>query len=181
MFGNKDKLEVSAPDSQPVRARSHIAHGMFIQGDIEGDIDLLLEGRLEGNVRCRSITIGRTGEVIGRVVAHEAILDGKVVGDIEAKSVKLNQTAQMIGDVRHEVIEVASGACIEGHYGRIDAKPAVKSITKTAAGRVVQSPGNTPPKAPSAGPAKSDLVAVSEVKDIAGVTSSDDAKTVKIN
>ncbi len=145
MFGSKERAGTpQAMDEGPV-ARSHIAAGMSVTGDIEGDIDLLLDGKLEGNLRCRSVTIGRSGELIGRVQAQEAVIDGRVEGNIEAKSVRLNITATMIGDVRHDVIEVAAGAKIEGRYSRIDgkagAKPVVKSSHKTDKG---DAPTKTP-------------------------------------
>ncbi|NMM43516.1 polymer-forming cytoskeletal protein [Rhodospirillaceae bacterium KN72] len=98
--------------------RSHIAEGMTVTGDIDGDIDLLLDGKLEGNLRCRAVTIGKLGSLIGKISAQEAFIDGRIEGDIDAKSVHLNETAVVIGDVRHEVVEVAAGARIEGHYSR---------------------------------------------------------------
>lgn len=154
MFGSKDRPVPKSEASAGPVARSHIASGMSVKGDIEGDIDLLLDGRLEGNLRCRSVTIGKSGEVIGRVVAQEAIVDGKVEGDVEAKTVRLNVTAVMIGDVRHDVIEVAAGARIEGRYSRIDgkggSKPVLHSSHKTDT-------ADAPPKAPSAAASKENI------------------------
>ncbi|MDF1748469.1 MAG: polymer-forming cytoskeletal protein, partial [Alphaproteobacteria bacterium] len=126
--------------------RSHIAEGMSVKGDIDGDIDLLLDGKLEGNLRCRSVTVGKTGELLGQIKSQEAIINGSISGSIEAKIVKLNVTATMIGDVRHEVIEVAAGAKIEGNYSHITEKalpkPSVKSSHKTDSGEM-------PPKTPA--------------------------------
>jgi cytoskeletal protein CcmA (bactofilin family) len=188
MFGSKDRDQPGSAGQSPggdarPASRSHIAQGMTISGDIEGDIDLLLDGTLEGNLRCRSVTIGKSGKVHGRIVAQEAVVDGAVEGDIDAKTVRLNVTAEMIGDVRHEVIEVAAGARIEGNYSRRDAKP------KTAAGAGVQSGGHgkptvqsskktetadPPPKAPaslpaSARPAETAAAASSAARDSAAV------------
>lgn len=157
MFGSKDTRTSDAESAKETRAsmpptsvqRSHIAEGMAIKGDVSGDIDLLLEGRLEGNLRCRAVTVGKTGEVIGRIDAQEATIDGTVRGDIEAKAVKLNVTARMSGDVRHDVIEVAAGAKIEGHYSRLDAKEQAKPKPSAAPAKGMTDP---PPKAPAGGP-----------------------------
>lgn len=164
MFGSKDRDQpapASGAESRPVQ-RSHIAEGMRVTGDIEGDIDLLLDGTLEGNLRCRSVTIGKTGTLHGRIVAQEVVVDGKVDGDIDAKSVRLNVTAEMLGDVRHDVIEVAAGARINGSYSRRDSKAEAGAATGTQTGNqgkiAVKSTGKTetagpPPKAPASMPA----------------------------
>jgi len=100
-------------------ARSHIAEGMSITGDIVAEIDLFLEGRLEGNLRCRTVVIGETGHLAGTILAQEVLIDGSVEGDIDAKTVRLNITASVMGNVRHEVIEIAAGAKVEGRYADI--------------------------------------------------------------
>lgn len=154
MFGSKDREAPSPVADTGAGARSYIASGMQVKGDIEGDIDLLLDGRLEGNLRCRSVTIGQSGELVGKLQAQEAVIDGRIEGDVEAKTVKLNVTAVMLGDVRHDVIEVAAGAQIDGRYSRIDGKTGRnKAPVKPSAKTQTAEP---PPKAPSAGPAKSD-------------------------
>lgn len=157
MFGSKDTRTADTESAKETRAaastagvqRSHIAEGMDVKGDINGDIDLLLDGRLEGNLRCRAVTVGKTGEVIGRIDAQEATIDGTVRGDIEAKAVKLNVTARMTGDVRHDVIEVAAGAKIEGHYSRIDAKEQSKPKAPASPAKGMTEP---PPKTPAGVP-----------------------------
>lgn len=163
MFGSKDREQTAPGAGAETRAaqRSHIAEGMTVTGDIEGDIDLLLDGTLEGNLRCRAVTVGKSGRLHGRIIAQEAVIDGTVEGDIDAKTVRLNVTAEMIGDVRHEVIEVAAGARIEGNYSRRDSKPKIDAAGPQAGNTgkpVVKSSHKTdvatpPPKAPATGPA----------------------------
>ena len=148
MFGSKKRgLRRAETETGPV-ARSYIAAGMSVTGDMEGDIDLQLDGRLEGNLRCRSVTVGKSGEVIGRVVAQEVIVDGRIEGDVEAKAVRLNVTALMIGDVRHDVIEVAAGARIEGRYSRISGKGSAGHAVRSSHKMDASEP---PQKAPAGG------------------------------
>lgn len=123
MFGSKGNTAPQTSAEKAPVTRSHVAAGLSVTGDMEGDIDLLLDGKLEGNLRCRSVTIGKTGELIGKITAQEVVIDGTVTGNVEAKIVRLNVTAVMSGDVRHEVVEVAAGARIEGRYSRIVEKP----------------------------------------------------------
>lgn len=154
MFGSKDREAPSPVAETGTSTRSLIAAGMSVKGDVAGDIDLLLEGRLEGNLRCRSVTIGKTGELVGKLQAQEAVIDGRVEGDIEAKTVKLNVTAVMLGDVRHDVIEVAAGAQIDGRYSRIDGKTGRSKAPVKSSGKTQTA--EPPPKTPASGPAKSE-------------------------
>jgi cytoskeletal protein CcmA (bactofilin family) len=145
MFGSKDRQGPQPVQETRAPQRSYIAEGMSVIGDIDGDIDLLLDGKLEGNLRCRSVTVGKSGELIGQIKSQEAIINGAIFGSIEAKIVKLNVTATMIGDVRHEVIEVAAGAKIEGNYSHISEKalpkPTMRSSRKTDS---IEKPPKTP-------------------------------------
>ena len=133
MFGGKNRSEPTPSTERKTVLRSHIAEGMTVKGDIDGDIDLLLDGTLEGNLRCRAVTIGKTGSLIGKISAQEAFIDGRIEGDIDAKSVHLNETAVVIGDVRHEVVEVAAGAQIEGHYSRCEELQKIEAPTDQSA------------------------------------------------
>ncbi len=134
MFGSKDRAAPTPVKETRITPHSHIAQGMIFKGDVDGDIDILIDGKLEGNLRCRSVTIGETGELRGRIIAQEAVVNGRIEGTVDSKIVRLNRTATIIGDVRHEVIEVAAGARIEGNYSHIvdkaQARPKIKSSQK---------------------------------------------------
>lgn len=123
MFGSKPAKEVSTP---PVReaqtaekpSRSVIAGDLKFIGDIEGDADLMVEGKVEGNIRCRNVTVGSTGEIRGRIDAQEVTVFGAVFGEMKAKIVRLMNSARMFGDVSHEILQVEPGAEVEGRYSR---------------------------------------------------------------
>lgn len=165
MFGSKDRPSPPVQGETRRVTRSHVAEGMSIKGDIEGDIDLLLEGRLEGNLRCREVVIGKSGQLSGTIVAQEAVIDGNVIGDIDAKTVRLNTTASVVGDVRHEIIEVAAGARIEGRYSRMSGKAEVKPTVKTTPHKADMTA--EPPKTPAAGPATAKAKPDTDDKDAA--------------
>ena len=153
MFGTKDQsevVEVTASDTAASVTQSHVADGMLVTGDISGDIDLLLDGRLEGNLRCRNVRVGKSGVIIGKITAKTTVIEGRIEGDIDSQKVVLTNSAEMLGNVHHEVIEVAAGARIEGHYTRHDGKPVVPGKTSNVMGR-----GAAPPRASaSASPLK---------------------------
>lgn len=90
-------------------------------GDITADGDIQLLGRIEGNVRCRTLTIGDTGEVQGEISAERVRVLGKVVGPIKARAVELTRTGHVTGDIRHETLTIDTGAYLDGHCKRMDA------------------------------------------------------------
>ncbi|MBP5857335.1 polymer-forming cytoskeletal protein [Marivibrio halodurans] len=96
---------------------------MTVLGEIVGECDVSLDGRLEGNLRCRKLVIGPSGELIGGAIAQNVHVKGTVKGDIQAVQVTLDSTATVLGNVRHEVLSVAAGARVEGHYTQGLAKP----------------------------------------------------------
>eukprot|EP00752_Nemacystus_decipiens_P000447 g447.t1 len=159
MFGSK-KPETAPPpapaSAEPARKTSEIAEGLTIVGELDGEGDVRLDGRLEGNVRCRALVIGRSGELVGRVSAQEVSVEGTVRGDIRATQVTLAASAVVVGDVAHEVLEVAAGAKIEGRYSRASArseaapesKPDAKAEQKLEKRPAVEAPKEPPPRAP---------------------------------
>ena len=87
-----------------------ISADLHIVGDIEGDGELHVEGRVDGNIRCETLTIGESGQVEGKIVTTSLTLLGMITGTVRARTVRMMEKARMIGDVAHEKIEIRSGA-----------------------------------------------------------------------
>ena len=144
MFSSKASESRPTQTETAPRKGSEITRGLSVVGDMEGDGDIRLDGRLEGNVRCRALVIGESGELVGRVDAQEVTVLGTVRGDIHAVQVKLESSANVSGDVVHEILEVAAGAQVAGRYSR-----ATEKIRKEPAGAGVAATGETPPRVPT--------------------------------
>ena len=95
---------------------SIISADLHIVGDIDSKGELHVEGRVDGNIRCESLTIGDTGQVEGKIVTTALSLLGSVTGTVRARTVKIMKTAHLIGDVAHEKIEIEAGAVVDGLY-----------------------------------------------------------------
>ncbi len=132
MFNSKGKGAAnSAADSKnsPVILRpSVLAEGIAITGDIYGDGELLIEGSLDGSVRCKALTVGESGSVKGRIVAETVLVKGTIEGEVEAGKVTLAKTARVIGDVCHVVLAVDAGAVVEGRYSRLESGEVARAI-----------------------------------------------------
>lgn len=132
MFNSKGKVATSAVmdgKGPTVALRpSVLAEGISITGDIHGDGELLIEGRLDGSVRCRALTIGETGSVKGRIIADTVLVKGTIEGEVEADQVTLAKTARVIGDVCHTVLAVDAGAVVEGRYSRLEGGAGARTL-----------------------------------------------------
>ncbi|HEY5607685.1 MAG TPA: polymer-forming cytoskeletal protein [Alphaproteobacteria bacterium] len=105
------------------RSLSIIAADMKLVGDVTSEGEIQIDGHVEGDVRCGSITVGQSGVIKGAVRADGALVRGRITGEISARSVSLTKTAHVLGDVLHESLTVEPGAYIDGHCRRLD-KPA---------------------------------------------------------
>lgn len=146
MFGSKEKPPRPAMAQPETRKPSTVAEGLAITGDIRGEGDLRIDGRLDGSIACRNLTIGPSGAVFGRIKADAVIVEGRIEGEVEARAVTLRDSAHMLGDVHHEVISVDAGAVLEGRYSRRDgaAEPVGKAVLP--ARQEAKAPKGPPPK-----------------------------------
>lgn len=134
MFGTRNQELIAVAKDGKSGKVSVICEGLNITGDITGDVELLIDGTLEGNIHCRAVTIGESGHVAGRIDVQELIIQGRVDGNVKAKLVRLRQTAVMLGDVEHEILEVQAGAKTEGRYVRTDGERGAAPARNRAAG-----------------------------------------------
>ena len=97
-------------------------------GELEGDEDIVIQGRLEGNARVdRKITIAPSGEVRGDVSGRSVIVGGRVHGQIRAQErAELLASAHVEGNVQAPKVVIAEGAQLQGSVA-MSAAPAAKA------------------------------------------------------
>ena len=98
------------------RGPAIIAQGITVKGDLVGDGDIVVEGRVLGRVDLDSaLMIERTGSVQAEIRAHRVTVRGRVQGDVfAAERIDLEATAVVEGDLCAPVISVEDGASIAG-------------------------------------------------------------------
>jgi cytoskeletal protein CcmA (bactofilin family) len=99
---------------------SVIAADVNILGNIVSDGILDIDGKIDGNVKCRSATIRRNGRVMGDVVAESVQVFGEVTGLIKAREVSLFATCRVEGVIMHESLTIEDGAFVDGQFKRMD-------------------------------------------------------------
>jgi cytoskeletal protein CcmA (bactofilin family) len=93
-----------------------IGPGTTIRGNITGDEDLTVQGRVEGAVRLsKDLTIDAGAVVEAELDAANVALSGRVIGTVNAQdSLVVESGAVMVGDVTTPRLHIADGAHFKG-------------------------------------------------------------------
>jgi cytoskeletal protein CcmA (bactofilin family) len=94
--------------------RSVIDAWLTIRGDLESEGEVQVDGKVNGDIRCAHLVVGKDAIVVGNIVAEEVIVRGKVKGTIRALNVTLQDTAVVESEIYHKSIAIEQGACFDG-------------------------------------------------------------------
>ncbi len=93
---------------------SVIGADITVTGDIEATVDLLIEGRVNGNVRCQTLLLGESSSIKGNIYAERVRISGFVEGSVETRDLAIESSGSVTGDVSYARLKVATGGNIEG-------------------------------------------------------------------
>jgi cytoskeletal protein CcmA (bactofilin family) len=96
-------------------APSIISSDLVIVGTLTSTGDVYIDGRIDGDIRSGSATLGEKASFEGEIVAEEVTVRGRVKGAIRARKVSLAGTSHVEGSVVHEALSVEVGAFFEGN------------------------------------------------------------------
>jgi len=100
-----------------------------VKGEISGDEDLLVDGKVEGSIAVgeHRLTVGHNGQVTGGLAAREIIISGKVDGNqnVVSESIEIKKEASVIGNVNTRRILIEDGA---GFKGSIEIEESSKHV-----------------------------------------------------
>jgi cytoskeletal protein CcmA (bactofilin family) len=93
-----------------------IGKGIIIRGSLSGGGDLVIEGRVEGQISLKNhLTIEGTGKVEADIRADELTINGEASGNIDALTrVAINTSARVNGDVKAPRVVIEDGAVFNG-------------------------------------------------------------------
>jgi len=98
-------------------ASAVIGPSITIKGDISGDEDLMILGRVQGTVNLaqHNVTIGPSGRVKADVRGRMVIVEGEVDGDLKAgEQIVLRHTAKVEGSISAPRVALEDGAVFRG-------------------------------------------------------------------
>lgn len=111
---------------------SILGRDLTITGDIKTDGEVQIDGRLDGNIKAGSVTIGEQGAVNGKVLGGRVLVRGKVSGKIEGQIVDLAETANVQADIMQDQLTIANGAFFDGKVSRKTPAPTPISQAQAA-------------------------------------------------
>ena len=93
-----------------------IGESVRIQGNLSGDEDLHVLGRVDGRIDLqRTLVVAPSGIVKAEVNVKNAIVSGVVVGNIHAnESVEITREGRMVGDIFAPRVIIVDGASFRG-------------------------------------------------------------------
>lgn len=93
-----------------------IGKGIMIRGSLTGGGDLVVEGRVEGQIALKNhLTIESSGRVQADIRAEELTINGEASGNIDASGkVSINASARVAGDIKAPRVVIEDGAVFNG-------------------------------------------------------------------
>ena len=94
-----------------------IGPSIRIKGEVSGEEDLLIQGRVEGTITLPSqeVSIGQSGRVNASINARIVKVDGEVVGDITGgEKVVISKSGNVRGNIVAPRVTLEDGAIFKG-------------------------------------------------------------------
>ena len=111
-----------------------------IEGDIQGDEDLHVEGYFKGSIKIKgNIFVDQTGRVEADIEADNVIILGQINGNVLARrQLEIQSLGQLTGDCTAASIDIKEGAIFEGRSNMLrpaessagSAQPGTKGLPK---------------------------------------------------
>ena len=130
-----------------------IGESILVNGNLHGDEDLTVRGRVEGTLTLtKTLVVEHSAVVKAEVQVRTCVISGVVVGNITATdSVEITKDGRMVGDISAPRVIIADGAGFRGRIemGEVDvaaaerpdralarpARPAPRSLARAASVR----------------------------------------------
>lgn len=111
-----------SPSSQAISAATRTRESNYsiinewlkMKGDLESEGDILVKGKVNGNITCNLLIIDIDAVVEGGITAQEVVIRGTTKGVINANKVRLEKTAHVDSEICHNVFSAEEGARIKG-------------------------------------------------------------------
>lgn len=132
----------------PVKAPARIGSTLFFKGELSGEEDLVIEGRIEGRITVKqgNVTVGEKGRVEADIEAGSIQVAGLVKGNLTgADRVVLLESGRVEGNITARSVSLENGCHFKGSIDMQSdtaARPLVKSAPLPAAAAVTSTKGS---------------------------------------
>lgn len=140
MFNSNGKKETGtkstpSPSSGGGHSLNSIVEGTNIEGTINANSDIRVDGSIKGKLFCDAkVIIGPTGKVEGEIRCANAVVEGKFEGTITVKELlNIRETATIQGDIAYGKLIVQPGGTIDGTISMGGRNKSIAGSAKKAA------------------------------------------------
>ena len=97
-------------------SKNVLANDVEIKGSIKFSHDLIIDGRIEGEVHSDgSLTVGENANIKGEIKTRTVVIFGKVEGNITVQErCELKSNAILVGDITAGTLSIEEGATFMG-------------------------------------------------------------------
>ena len=118
----------------PGPRKARIGVGLLLKGELYGEEDVIIEGRVEGKITLKEhgVIIEESGRVDADITASTICVAGEVHGNLHgAEQVVLLKTGRVEGDIFAKSVTLETGAQFKGSIDMetVETKSSVASIT----------------------------------------------------
>lgn len=137
MWKKNEPTQSSAAPSQTPQPRpraatpaSVIGPSLHIKGDLTGQEDLVIQGKVEGevNLEANNVTVGKEGRIRADIYGRTVHVEGEVKGHLYGKQeVVIRASGKVQGDIVSPRVVLENGSNFKGSIDMEPAAPADKS------------------------------------------------------
>ncbi|MDG2404383.1 MAG: polymer-forming cytoskeletal protein [Paracoccaceae bacterium] len=93
---------------------SIIESSLTIDGNLKCDGDLIINGRVHGDVTAQKLTVSDNGSLQGNISARIVETNGTIAGNITATAINLGENSNTHASVKAEKANIKEGALVIG-------------------------------------------------------------------
>ena len=100
-----------------------IGEGVTINGNVKSDNEVIIQGTVEGDVECNSITIDNSGYLKGKIKTENMLVKGRAEGEISVNSLlEIKSKGDVSGKVFYGGIQIEEEGKLAGEINYNDSK-----------------------------------------------------------
>ena len=136
----QSQAQAQAPAPQQASrstAAAVIGPSITVKGDVIGEEDLVIEGRVEGEIKVNrhAVTVGRNGRIKADIHAKSIQVEGEVLGNLWGdEAVVIRRTGKVNGNVTAPRVTLEDGSTFRGSID-MQPPPQAAEARKQAGGR----------------------------------------------
>ena len=98
-----------------------IGDQVTITGTIKASNEVTIQGTVDGDIDCNSVTINKSGNVKGKIKTETMTVEGKVEGEVNVNAVlSIKSEGHVSGKVFYGEIQIGEGGKISGEINHRD-------------------------------------------------------------